>query len=495
MDMPVRTGQQYIDGLKPLSPEVWVGGERVTDVTTHPAFIRPMEQIAHLLDMQHDPAHADALTYESPKTGDRVGASFMPSADRAGIEKRRECYRIWAEATFGMMGRSPDFMNVVLLSFAEGREVFARGGERFAENMVSYYEYVRENDIFLTHALVQPPTDRSKASADQAEEFLHVGTVEETANGIVIRGARMLATLGPVADEVLVYNLPLLQKQDTKHAIVFSLPIDAPGLRQICREPFDTGGRSSFDHPLAVNFEEPDSMMIFDDVEVPWDRVYVYNDVEISNAVFPDTNLRNYTAHQTAVRGLVKLQLAAGVALAVARAGKTDQFLHVRHMLGECLNYVEIVKSCILRSEIECEPTGVGTVRPRFEPLQVIRTMLPQWYPRVIEIIQTIGAGGLLAMPSAADFESAIGADIDKYYQGADGRPTEERIRLFRLAWDLCGDAFGMRQLQYERYYAGDPYRAMALNYVTYDSSKCDDLVAGALDLADRIEAGRSAAE
>jgi anthranilate 3-monooxygenase (FAD)/4-hydroxyphenylacetate 3-monooxygenase len=113
----------------------------------------------------------------------------------------------------------------------------------------------------------------------------------------------------------------------------------------------------------------------------------------------------------------------------------------------------------------------------------------------VIEIIQTIGAGGLLAMPSAADFESAIGPDIDKYYQGADGRPTEERIRLFRLAWDLCGDAFGMRQLQYERYYAGDPYRAMALNYVTYDSSKCDDLVEGALDLADRLEAGRAAAE
>ena len=127
---------------------------------------------------------------------------------------------------------------------------------------------------FLTHALVQPPTDRSKASADQAEEFLHVGTVRETSEGIVIRGARMLATLGPVADEVLVYNMPNLQPQDTKHALAFALPIDTPGLRQICREPFESGGRSAFDHPLGVHFEEPDAMMIFDDVFVPWDRVF-----------------------------------------------------------------------------------------------------------------------------------------------------------------------------------------------------------------------------
>ena len=132
----------------------------------------------------------------------------------------------------------------------------------------------------------------------------------------------MAAVAGAVADEVLVYNLPLLQPQDTKHALAFSLPIDAPGLRQICREPFDAGGRSAFDHPLGVNFEEPDSMMIFDDVLVPWDRVYVHDDVAISNAVFPDTNLRNYTAHQMAVRGLVKMQLAVGVAIAVARGAE-----------------------------------------------------------------------------------------------------------------------------------------------------------------------------
>ncbi len=144
--MPVRTGKAYIDGLKTRSPEVWIGGERVADVTSHPALMPSMEQIAHLFDMQHDPAHAETMTYESPTTGDRVGVSFMPAADRAGLEKRRACYRLWAEATLGMMGRSPDFMNAVLLSFAEGREVFARGGERFAENMVGYYEYVRENE-------------------------------------------------------------------------------------------------------------------------------------------------------------------------------------------------------------------------------------------------------------------------------------------------------------------------------------------------------------
>ena len=168
----------------------------------------------------------------------------------------------------------------------------------------------------------------------------------------------------------------------------------------------------------------------------------------------------------------------------MARAVKADAFLHVQEMLGECVAYIELIKSCIVRAEVEHERTRWGTVRACFAPLQTLRIVLPRFYPRVIEILQTIGAGGLLAMPAGDDFGSPIGPLIERYYQGAEGMKAVDRVRLYKLAWDLAGDAFGSRQLQYERYYAGDPVRNTAGTYLSYDASECRALVSRALRLA-----------
>jgi len=483
--MPIRTGAQYIEGVKKRPREVWLRGQRVDDVTTHPAFVRPMQQIARLYDMQHDPQHADDLTYTSPTTGDPVGTAFMVPHNLDDLQKRHRAFRIWAEATLGLMGRSPDFLNTTLMAFVEAKDVFARKGQRYADNVVNYYEYIRENDLFLTHALVTPQSDRSKASSEQADPFLHLGVVEETEDGLIVRGARMLATLGPIADEVAVYNLPGLKTpDDDPYAMAFALPLDTPGIKQISREPFDEGGRSAFDHPLAANFEEPDTLIIFDDVLVPWDRVFAHGDSDHANRIYPDTNLRQHTAHQTGVRGVVKMQFAVGLAMAIAEAVGADKFLHVQEKLGECLNYVELIEAAILRSEIEHETTEWGTVRAKFRPLQTTRTTLSRFYPRIIEVLQTLGAGGLLMMPSGADFDSEIGDIVDKYYTGVGGMASVDRVRLFKLAWDLRGDAFGQRQLQYERYYAGDPVRLLAGVYLSYEREKIDALVEAAIEIA-----------
>src|SRR4051812_43365947 len=144
--MPARNGKQFVEGLRRRPRDVWLRGQRIGDVAAHPAFKRPVERIAHLYDMQHDPAHAEVLTYASPSTGDPVGTAFMAPRNHADLVKRRKAFQLWSEATFGLMGRSPDFMNTVLLAFAEAKEVFARGGQRFSDNLVRYYEYVREND-------------------------------------------------------------------------------------------------------------------------------------------------------------------------------------------------------------------------------------------------------------------------------------------------------------------------------------------------------------
>jgi anthranilate 3-monooxygenase (FAD)/4-hydroxyphenylacetate 3-monooxygenase len=293
----------------------------------------------------------------------------------------------------------------------------------------------------------------------------------------------MLATLAPMADEIIIYSLPGLRPGDEKHAACFALPIDAPGLRLISRTPFDDGSRHPFDHPLSSNFEEADCLVVFDDVLVPWERVFLHGDVDLSNALYGETFLRQHTAHQSGVRGLVKLQFATGVAMRVTQAVKTDGFLHVQQKLGECIAAVEQAHALLVAAEAEAESTETGTFRPRFNPLQTLRVLLAAQYPRIIEVLQTLGAGGLLMMPSAEDFASPIAGDIERYYRGAE-LPAVDRIRLYKLAWDLCGDAFGQRAVQYERYYAGDPVRILAGNYLAYDKTDCFRLVDRALALA-----------
>jgi len=481
--MAIRSGAQFIDGLRSRPREIWVRGEKVKDVSTHAAFAGSVEHLARLYDMQHDPALREVLTYQVPETQQLAATAFMPSHAHADLVKHRQAYRIWAEANFGLMGRSPDFLNVTLLAFFEARALFAEGGAGFANNVAAYYRHVRDKDLFLSHALVTPQNDRSKQSSELGN--LHLRVVKERDDGIVVSGARMIATLGAVADEILIYNLPGLKPGDEDHAVVFAVPTDAPGLRQICREPYDAPNRASFDHPLSTRFEENDSLLVFREVFIPWERVFLCRNVSLSNRIYIDSALRNHTAHQTNVRALVKMQFVTGLCVAIARSIKADQFLHVQKMLGELICDVEFVKSGLIRSEVEAEATQIGTIRPALAPLQALRNYLPQAYPRAIEYLQTIGAGGFMLMPTAADFGVPdIKEDMSAYYAGANGMGSLDRVRLFKLAWDLAGEAFGQRLVQYERYYAGDPVRNLAATYLSGDNSEMAALVSAALALS-----------
>jgi 4-hydroxyphenylacetate 3-monooxygenase oxygenase component len=334
--------------------------------------------------------------------------------------------------------------------------------------MRNYYAYCRDRDLFLTHALVNPQTDRSKGSHQHDDAFAHLGVVEETKDGLIVRGAKMLATHGPTADELMVYPLPGLRDGEERYVLAFGIPVSTPGLRFICREPFDSGEQSEWDHPLGARFEEPDAVCVFDDVLVPWDRVFLHGDVKLGNAMFAQASVRNHTGHQTAIRGLAKCQILTGTAIAITRAVKSDTFLHVQEQLGELLGYLQLIEAAILMSERNAEPTGRGAIRPSYDPLQALRYHIPRWYERMVQVTQVVAAGGLLINPMQADLKSEIGPDIARYYRGA-GVDAEERIRLFKLAWDLTGTQFGQRMLQYERYYAGDPVRVGAGYYLGHD--------------------------
>ena len=482
--MGARDGKSYISGLKAHPREVWVAGRKVDDVATDPAFRRPVAAMAMLYDCQSDPELRATMTYLPDDADAPAGVTFIMPKTQAELAHRRKAMQVWAEATFGTMGRSPDFLNTALVAFADAPEFFAEGGQKFADNVQRYYRYCRDNDLFLTHTLVNPPVDRSKSASQQADEYAYLGIVEETEDGLIVRGAKMLATHGPTADEIIVYPLPFsLRPGEEKYALAFAIPADTKGLRFICREPFDAGDQSPWDHPLGSRFEEPDAVVVFDDVLVPWERVFVHGHVEHGNTLFARTRLQCHTGHQTAVRGLAKCQFMTALAIALSRSVKNDTFVHVQEQLGECTGYLQLIEGAILLSEQKAETNSRGTLQPALEPLSALRYHLPRFYERMVRLVQVVGAGGILSNPTEADLNSAIGDDIRRYYRGADRGDAEAKIRLSKLAWDATGTQFGQRQLQYERYYAGDPVQGGAATYRVFDHAKLLAMVERALRL------------
>ncbi|AXF56962.1 4-hydroxyphenylacetate 3-hydroxylase family protein [Salicibibacter kimchii] len=484
--MGIRTGAEYIQALKTNKPDVWMGGRKITDIVNEDNFKQPIREIARLYDMQHDPKYQDSITRISDETGERVSNAFIVPKNYDDLMARKDLYSTWAEETFGLMGRTPDFLNITVTSMASSPEFFDDFNPQWYENVKNYHKYIRDNDLFLTHALVNPQADRSKASHEQEEEFAHLGAVEETSEGIIVRGAKMLATLAPVTDEVIVYPFPGFKPGDEKYTLSFAVPIDTPGLRLLCREPMQDGKRPIADHPLASRFEESDAILIFNDVLVPWHRVFLYNNVDAGNQLYGRTGLSQNT-HQNAVRGLVKLRFAQQIASKIADSIGVDGFLNVQTQLGELVQSVETIRALLRVSEEEYEIKANGEAVPNPIPLETIRGILPKAYPRAIEVIQTIGAAGLILPPTHADMDiPELKQDIDRYYKGRAGISSVERIKLLKLGWDLSGEAFGQRLVQYERYYSGDPVRKLGMFYNNYKKrQKTFPMVDRALSEAD----------
>jgi len=483
--MGIRTGEQYINAVKSRKPEIWLEGRKVENVMDEPVLRQTVLEIAKLYDLQHDQDYQDEITHICEETGERVNNSFLVPRSLEDLKKRRAAFEAYAKATFGLMGRSPDFLNTVITSFYSNSDFFEKYNKQWGENIRNYYRHVRDNDLFLTHAIINPQNDRSKSSHEQKEMFTHLGVVEETSEGLIVRGAKFLATLAPVTDEVIVYTFPGYKPGDERYAISFALPIDTPGLKIICREPMQDGKRPLFDHPVASRFEEIDALLVFNDVLVPWDRVFIYNNVEAANLLYPKTGAAQQPAHQSAVRGLLKLQFAAEVTCRLADSIGVDVYLHVQDKLGELIQGVETIKALLLSAEYEYETTEKGEVMPNAVFLETIRGLMPTLYPRAIEVMQTLGAGGLLLSPTGGDFESEeLREDIERYYVGREGVSAEERVKIFKLAWDLCGEAFGQRLLQYERYYTGDPIRKRAIFYNQIKRQRTFDMVDEALKVS-----------
>jgi 4-hydroxyphenylacetate 3-monooxygenase len=463
--MPARTGQEYIKGLQEQPREIWLRGERLADVTTHPALANGARTIAALYDMQHDPALRDEMTYISPTTGDRVGLSFIIPRTREDLERRRVMMLHWARRSCGMMGRSPDFMNVTFAAWAGAAEYFGRNRPEFAENLRRYYEYIRENDLTLTHSLINLQRNRTVTGVPSLSHEAALHVVRETDAGIVVRGARILATLGPLSDEIAVYSPRLSQMAEghSPYALNFAIPCGTPGVKFLCRESFDLG-RSHFDHPLGSRFEEMDCVVFFDDVLVPWERVFTFGDVGMINATAQTTHSSRHSAHQGAAKNLAKCELVLGVALLMTQTLGNAHLPHSEERLSELMVHTEVMRACMRAAEADAALDEWGVMCPAALPIEITRNVFMTAYPRMAEILQLLGSSSFMILPSEADFQSPLAPQIEQYL-ATDTASARDRVKLFRLAWDIAGSAFGSRQVLYERFFASDPLtRARAIN-------------------------------
>jgi 4-hydroxyphenylacetate 3-monooxygenase len=462
--MPARSGQQYLDGLRRQKREIWLGGTRVEDVTTHPGLASGARAIASLYDMQLDPSLKAEMTYTSPTSGDPVGLSFIIPKTRDDLVRRREMMLRWARATCGMMGRSPDFMNVSFAAWAAAAGYFARGRPEFGENMRRYYEHIRENDLVLTHALINLQRSRSATGLYNLEDGTALRVMRETSAGIVVRGARVLATLGAYADEIAVYSprLGLHTGADNPFALSFAIPCATEGLRFLCRDSYDLG-RSHFDHPLGSRFEEMDCIVFFDDVLVPWERVFLLGDVGLLNNLGPGTNYSAHSAHQGAVKNLAKCEFILGLALLMVETLGSGKAPQVEAMIGELMLHTTTTKALMRAAEADAKIDEWGVMCPDAVMVESTRNLFVTVYPRLVEIVQLLGSSSFMIAPSEADMEGPLKSQIDQYL-ATDGASARDRVKLFRLASDVAINAFGSRQVLYERFYAGDPLsRARAL--------------------------------
>lgn len=460
----IKTGRQYLDSLRD-DREIWIDGERVHDVTRDPRLKDVAASIAELYDLQHRPELQEKLTYTGTD-GKRYGLSYIEPKSQADLVRRREMVKTWMDWTGGMMGRSPDFMNVHMTGFGSGFEYFARGGEKFGKNIRNYYEYLRENDLALTHTLINPQTDRSKPIHQQNTA---AAVVKETDAGIVIHGARMIATLAPFSNDIAVFPSTFLQLSDEAkpYAFAFSIPVATKGLRFICRPAITPIDGRVQDYPFSARMDEMDCVAIFDNVLVPWERVFIYQNPKLGNGMFIESGCMSQIMHQFATKNLAKAEFLLGIALAMSEAVGINGFQHVQNYIHEMINTVELVRSCIRASEVDCVPGPNGTVLPNDQPLLTVRTLFPQLYPRLVEIIQILGASGLVMVPGSQELTSERAADIERYYQGAN-ISADKRIQLFRIAWDVSCSSFAGRQTLYERYFSGDPWRLGIMRYQNY---------------------------
>jgi len=482
--MSARTGAQYLEGLRD-ERRVWAGDKEV-DVLAHPPFAGSLKGQAGYFDWQHRFAE-DCLTPD-PANGSPMSASHIVPRSAEDLKVRHRCLDRLAKYSFGMLGRTPDYINVTLAGFVARADLFAQGGPEYAERLKRFHREVVDGDLSLTHALIQPAIDRSIGDLQGQNGELALKVVDRKANGVIVRGAKVLATLAPFADEIFVYpQIPLPPGADPAHALAFSIPVATKGLITICRDHYGVDG-SPEDHPFSARFDEQDGFMIFDDVEVPHERLFLDSNLEVYNQV----RFSGWTGNvfqQTSIRAANKLEFAYRLGVEMTQVMNASSRQDYALQLGEIWAYAQLARAATAAAEANARDWGDGAFFPDDRPLRALRDLLPTWMARTNEIFKAIGSHNLLATPSLQAFDNPAMAELlERYLPGAGEIGARERARVFRAAWDFAGSALGGRVELYEKFYLASQPRNFARDHM---QSQQEGMYASLVrEFLDDLEAG-----
>jgi 4-hydroxyphenylacetate 3-monooxygenase len=478
----MRSAVEYLSSLKD-DRTIFINGGRVADVTTHHAFCNVARSMAGLFDFAAAQANRELMTFETG-AGQANRIWQLPTC-YAELVERRKALEAWASLHAGFMGRTPDHVASCISGLYMGLDVFKAHDPARADALEAYYRYARDNDLYLTYVIINPQADRSKGAADQADPFLTAGVVDKDAEGITIRGAKMLATGGVVADEVFVTTIQPMRPGEERYAMSFAIPMNSKGLKMLSRKSYEDASGTIFDNPLSSRFDENDSVLYFDDVKVPWNRVFIEGNVEMCQKQFHATPCHVYQNYQAMVRLSVKLKFLTGLAHRSAEMNGVTQFPQVREMLGQLAAETGMVDALVAAMEAKGSNVGRYFIPDR-HTLYAAQVLTQQLYSRVVNTLRELAGGGMIMLPSsAADFTNPeIAALIEKTQQSPKAN-SHDRVKFYKLAWDAVGSEFGSRHQQYEMFYSGATFVTKGHSYRTYDWAGADKLVQGMLDSYD----------
>ena len=448
------TGDEYIESLRD-GREVWLYGEQVKDVTTHPAFRNSVRMTARLYDALHDPETRDVLTSEtdtgSPGYTHRFFRAARSSTDLVGD---RDAIAAWARLTYGWMGRSPDYKAAFLGTLGANADFY----DPFQENARRWYRESQERVLYWNHAIIHPPVDRNRPPDEVADVFVHA--VRETDAGVVLSGAKVVATGSAITHQNFIahYGIPL-KKQE--YAVICTIPMDAPGMKLICRPSYSMQAAvlgSPFDYPLSSRLDENDAIFVLDEVLVPWENVFVYGDLDKATNFFPMSGFLPRFTFQGCTRLAVKLDFIAGLLVKALEVTGTSDFRGVQSRVGEVLAWRNMMWALTDSMAHNPDPWIGDTVLPHLDSGLAYRWFMTVGYPRVKEIIeQDLGSALIYLNSHAVDFKTPkVRSYLDKYVRGSNGYDALQRVKLMKLLWDAVGTEFGGRHELYERNYGGN---------------------------------------